>query len=564
MLKSLFIKNVALISRLSVDFDEKINVFSGETGAGKSIIIDALEFLLGAKADKSLIRHGEDTSVVEGVFDVTNCLAVKSLLSELNFDEDDEILISRSMALSGRNEIKINGRSVTLSVLRDVTSKLVDVHGQSEHFALSKVSTHLELLDKFGKAELSDKKAAYTKEYEKYVALKKELAAFGGDEGERARLIDLYSFQIEEIEEANLFEGEEEELSARFALVTNAEKIATALSGAHEAMSGEMGAMSSLSAARDFLSSIDNLSDKIPELKERLSSCLIELDDVSETISDMVEELDFDDREADKIAERLERIKALKRKYGKNYAEIAAFLERTKKECEKLVNASEEIERLNAEIEKQRQTLKIVGNALTKERKTVAKRFSDKIVSELKELGMENASFDVEFKDGDFDELLSKDGLDSVEFMFSANLGEPLMPLIKVISGGEMSRFMLGLKTITAGLDNIGTLVFDEIDTGISGKIAHVVAEKFVRLSKSCQLLVITHLPQIAATADKSLFIAKGVVGDHTETSVKVLSEDEKLSELVRLSGAKAESSAAKENAKELEEYYKTLKNQKE
>ncbi len=560
MLKSILIKNIALIKELSVCFDEKINVFSGETGAGKSIIIDALEFLLGAKADKSLIRHGEDSAIVEGVFDIFDNTSVKATLVELGFSEDDELLITRSMTASGRNEIRINGRASTLSMLREITSKLVDVHGQSEHFALSKVATHLELLDKFGSDEILEKKQNFEKEYNVLTGLKKELASFGGNERERARLIDLYSFEIEEIEEAKLQDGEEEELNARFSLVTHAEKIAAALSAAHEELSGETGGIGVISCAKDSLSMIDSLSDEIPPLKERLKGCLIELEDISETINDIAEKLDFDEREADTIAERLEKIKTLKRKYGKNIEEIFAYLEKTRAEYDKLTNAAEEIERLTFEIEKQTEKLRKLGAELTIIRKKVAKSFSERIVSELKELGMENADFAVSFLDGEFEELLSKGGIDSVEFMFSANLGEPLMPLVKVISGGEMSRFMLGLKSITAGIDNIGTLVFDEIDTGISGKIAHVVAEKFIKLSKNCQLLVITHLPQIAATGDENLLISKSVVDNHTETSIRILSEEEKISEIVRLTGAKEESSAAKENARELFEHYRKLK----
>lgn len=560
MLKSLFIKNVALIKELSVCFDERINIFSGETGAGKSIIIDALEFMLGAKADKSLIRHGEETALVEGVFDISGSALAKSTLQGFGFDDDDEVMITRSMTVSGRNEIRINGRASTLAMLRELTSKLVDVHGQSEHFALSKVSTHLELLDKFGKDELSLKKEEFAAEYGKFTALKRELGTFGGSEGERARLIDLYGFQIEEIEEANLKEGEEDELNARFSVVTHAEKIATALSAAHEAMTGEIGGMTAFSAAREELSSIESLSDKIPPLKERLTSCLIELEDITETVSDLAEELNFDEREADIIADRLERIKSLKRKYGNGYEEIQEYLKKTREEYDKLTNAADEIARISAEISRQEGVLRRLGEDLSNARRDVAKKFSSRIVTELKELGMENASFEVEFKDGTFEELLTKDGIDSVEFMFSANMGEPLMPLVKVISGGEMSRFMLGLKSITAGIDNIGTLVFDEIDTGISGKIAHVVAEKFIKLSKNCQLLVITHLPQIAACGDENLLIAKGVKDGHTETSVRLLSCDERVSEIIRLSGAKEESDAACKNARELISHYQNLK----
>ncbi|MBR2070213.1 MAG: DNA repair protein RecN, partial [Clostridia bacterium] len=320
------------------------------------------------------------------------------------------------------------------------------------------------------------------------------------------------------------------------------------------------GANIGLGVAKDCISYIDNLDKRLPDIKSRINSCLIEINDVADTLTEILDGLNFDDREADKIADRLERIKALKRKYGQTYQDIMRYLEKTKKEYDKLKNASERIADLLLDIDFAKQEIKKIGGELTKARKDVAQQFSKKITDELRNLGMENAQFDVMFKEGDFEELLSKNGLDEVEFMFSANLGEPLMPLIKVISGGEMSRFMLGLKSITAELDSISTLVFDEIDTGISGKIAHVVAEKFVKISKTKQLIIITHLPQIAATGDNNLLISKSAVDGHTETKIKSLNGEEKILELVRLSGAKEANDIAITSAKQLEEHYSNIK----
>lgn len=560
MLKSLYVNNIALINKQNAEFSEKINVFSGETGAGKSIIIDALNFMLGAKADRSLIRHGEEKARVEGVFSLENREDVKQILSDFDILEEDDLLISRTLTYNGKNEIRANGRVITLSMLKEITHKLVDVHGQSEHFALSKISTHLELLDKYGKDKVEKEKVKFKEKYDNYLALKKELSSFGGSEGERERLLDLYGYQIEEIESAELEEGEEEELIARFAQITNVEKIAKNLSGAMLALSGEEGANIGLGVAKDCISYIDNLDKRLPDIKSRINSCLIEINDVADTLTEILDSLNFDDREADKIADRLERIKALKRKYGHTYQDIMRYLEKTKKEYEKLKNASERIADLLVEIDLAKQEVKKQGAVLTQVRKYVAQKFSEQITDELRNLGMENAQFDVMFKEGEFEELLSKNGLDEVEFMFSANLGEPLMPLIKVISGGEMSRFMLGLKSITAELDSISTLVFDEIDTGISGKIAHVVAEKFIKISKTKQLIIITHLPQIAATGDNNLLISKSAVDGHTETKIKSLNSEEKILELVRLSGAKEANDIAITSAKQLEEHYSNIK----
>lgn len=560
MLNNLYIKNIALISELTIDFHDTLNIFTGETGSGKSIIIDSLNFMLGAKTDKSLIRHGQEIAQVEGVFSIENRQDVKDALAEINLPQDDALIISRSMSQTGKNEIRLNGKVVTLSMLREISHKLVDVHGQSEHFMLSKVSSHLELLDKFGGVEIKNLKDEFAKIYEKLQTLKKELESFGGSPAERQRLIDLYSFQVKEIEDASLYDGEEEELDERFKVVTNIEKIATHIGGAIEALSSDDGAMTTVGSAFENLGYISDLNDRFSQLHERLKSLKFEIADIESVLQEESDSLSFDEKEADKIAERLETIKKLKRKYGITILKILEYCEKTAVECDKLSKCEDEIERINGDLEKVYTQLNQKGKVLTDARKTVAKEFEKTIVKELRELGMENSNFEVEFKDGNFESLLSRNGLDSVEFMFSANLGEPLKPLIKVISGGEMSRFMLGLKSISSDLDNIDTMIFDEIDTGISGKVAHVVAEKFVKISRKHQVIVITHLPQISATGDRNFLISKSVIDGQTLTSIKLLNSSEKVVEIARLSGAKELTESIVAHAKELIDMYDQMK----
>lgn len=558
MLNSLSINNIALITKLTTDFDEKLNIFSGETGAGKSIIIDAINFMLGAKTNKSLIRNGEEFALVEGAFDISGRQDIEEILLDLGIETDETLIISRQMNLKGKNTIRVNGKIVSLSMLRGISRMLVDVHGQSEHFTLAKIATHIDLLDKFGKNEIKNFKNEYIFAYDELQKLYKELNSFGGSDAERAHLIDLYNFQITEIEEANLTLDEEEQLNERFRLITNAEKIATSLEETLKALSVENGGIFSLSIASNELNSISHLNEQFPELVNRINSIRYECEDIESTLSDIQTELNFDDREADRVADRLELIKRLERKYGANITSIFEYLERTKKEYDKLTKSEEEISRINEGIEKAKIKTNDYAKKLTNVRKVVAKQFEELILKELSDLGIENANFEVYFKETNG--VLTRNGSDDVEFMFSANLGQPLKPLVKVISGGEMSRFMLALKSITAELDNIDTMIFDEIDTGISGKIAHVVAEKFINLSRNHQVIVITHLPQICATGDKNLLIAKNIIDEHTETTINVLSKDEKIVEVARLSGSKELNEITKNHAIELIDYYDKLK----
>ncbi len=554
MLKSLLIKNIALIEELHIDLSENLNIFSGETGAGKSIIIDSLNFLLNKKADKSLIRHGEEKAYVEGVFDITNREDIYLALENIGVEQEETLIITKSMNINGKTDIRINGKQVTLSMLREISHFLVDVHGQSEHFMLADVATHLELLDKFGGKEIATVFSEYSKTYQEYLSIKEQLASFGGSFEERQRLIDLYTYQIDEIENANLQENEINELEDRFKLISNVEKIATNISAVLSSLSSEEGALYAFSEAKRSLNTIENLSQIFPPLLERIRTIEIECDDIFSTISDYSESLNFDPREADKIADRLEFIKNLKRKYGSSIEEIYAYLDKTTAERDRLVHSTEEIERLNCELENILVKIKNIGLKLSKLRKDYAEKFEKNILTELCDLGMKNSKFTVaiNFNEDEF----NKNGFDEVEYMFSANVGEPLKPLIKVISGGEMSRFMLALKSITQELDNIPTMIFDEIDTGISGHIAHVVAEKFVKLSRKSQIIVITHLPQIASTGDTNFFIEKMEKDGRTVSTIVPLSYDQTIKEIARLSGSFVYDETSLTHAKLLKESF--------
>ncbi len=554
MLQSLSIRNIALIDSLNVNLETGLNVFSGETGSGKSIIVDSLNFLLGGRADKTLIRYGEETARVEGVFDVFGTPAQEALV-ELGFEREDTVIITRTFSLSGRSEIRLNGRPITLSMLRSVSEKLVDVHGQSEHQSLISVGTHLDLVDKFGKEECALLLARVGSAYDALCAVDRELSKFGGSEEERLRTVDLLEYQIEEIENAALYDGEEEELKRARTLAMNREKIAQGLAESVSMLSrGPQNASDGVFESARILSGLASYSPELDALSERLNSMRIELQDISDSLEDFADNMQFDGAEADRIEERYETIKALKRKYGHDIPAIFAYLEDAKERLLTLQQAEERIAELSKEREKCVDELYAASCDLSAVRKEVANRFENAIVRELADLGMKGSRFVVEFAPlpQKEDATFTANGLDMAEFMFSANTGEPLKPLAKVISGGEMSRFMLAVKKITCELDRIPTMIFDEIDTGISGKIARIVAEKFADVSKESQIIAITHLPQIAAMADANYLISKHVIEGKTLTRMNRLAEEEIVLEIARLSGSVELTEAARKNAEEL------------
>jgi len=559
MLSELNIKNIALIDSLSLKFSHGLNILSGETGAGKSIIIDALNFVLGERADKSLIRAGTDFATVEAVFGDYQTPEILEYLDDLGFEAEEILVLFRKMTQDGKNECRVNGRTVTLSMLKGLTELLCDILGQHEHQSLLNVRRHIALLDMLSPkiSELSADVAAKLKIYKE---IKDELERLG-DAAERARRIEIYSYQVEEIERAKIYEGEEEELLERRRKIRNMEKILSALEECAENLDGGEGsALSKIKAGISRVNSISEFDNRLEALSERLESARIEIKDVSAEISAIRDELGFDSYTAEKIEERLETVRKILRKYGGDFSEMTKFFENTARELETLKNADERVEELQNQLKTAEKTLVFALKEATKERKQTAKNLEERITSELSELGMGGSTFKAAFREisseGEMLEHATQNGCDSVEFLISPNVGEPLKPLAKIISGGEMSRFMLALKNI---LDNqIKTLVFDEIDTGISGHIAEVVARKLCRISRGAQVLAVTHLPQLAAMADSHYLIEKFAENGKTVTRLKLLSDN--LPEIARLIGGSDYSGHALPHAKEMKEHSEKFK----
>ncbi len=533
MLKVINLKNIALIKQGEINLSSGLNIFSGETGAGKSIIVDAMNFLLGAKADKNLIRHGESEACVEGVFDIFEREDVRKSLSDIGIEEDETLIISRKMQIDGRNEIRICGKICTLNMLKSITAKIFDVHGQSEHFALSKSSYQGELVDKFAKNEEIRKE--FSENFAKYKAIQEEMNDFAGDGDERARQIDVYRFQIAEIEEANLQIGEEEELAEKFKIFSSAEKLKEALYECSGNLSDE-NALAFIYAAEAAIARIAKFGGDFDELSQRLKSVAVEVEDIFETSKDKLESVDFDEEEINRVGTRLDVIKRLKRKYGDSIAEIEEFHKNACEKLEKLENAEFHLAKLQKQLDKLTKTLENIGGKLTAIRMEKAGDLALQIENELHEVGMENAVFSVAFEKLNLQNASAR-GLDKMEFMFSANLGESQKPLSKIISGGEMSRFMLAMKNITAAIENIDSMLFDEIDTGISGNVGHLVSEKFISIAKKHQVIAISHLPQICASGKSNFYIYKESENGQTFTHIKQLSRTEKIAEVSRLSG---------------------------
>lgn len=566
MLCQLSIENIALIDKLSLELKDGLNILSGETGAGKSIIIDSLNFVLGERADKSLIRYGTDKASVEAVFEEYITPAVSSYLDDLGIETEDVLVIRRKMSVDGKNECRINGRISTLSTLKGLTELLVDIHGQHEHQSLLKSANHISLLDKLGEKNIEKDKTEVERDFKDYSSLKKEFARFGNSD-ERERKLDILTFQIDEIEKADVKDGEEDELLTARKRIRNMEKIISALEGAKNLLDGydSQSVSASIKNSVSLLNTISSFDDDIQPIADRLDSCKVEITDISETLADMLERLDFDSRSADKIEERLEVVRSILRKYGGSFESLQKFYDEAKKEASILANAAERVEELEIEIDKA--SKKLLGSAknLSLERRKVANKFEKDIMKELCDLGMSGSTFKVEMTTKEDVDDISANGMDSVEFMISPNVGEPLKPLAKIISGGEMSRFMLAFKNILAGVDDIGTMVFDEIDTGISGNISQVVSEKMCNISRARQVIAVTHMPSLAAMADNHYLISKSTENGKTLTHVDLLDDD--TDEVARLIGGNDYSIYAVPHAKEMkanaQRYKNSLKNEK-
>ena len=554
MLSRLSIKNVALIESADIEFGEGLNVLSGETGAGKSVILDSVNFVLGAKADRSMIRHGESECLVKAEFSVSESSKAVRLLREMDIDTDGDIIISRKFSETGKNAIKINGNTVTASMLRQVTDSLVDVHGQSEHFFLLKESNQLKTLDAVVGAELLPHKELLLALLKEKKQIEERISMLGGDEKERGRRLDILRYQIEEIEAAALQENEEEELLSRRNKIMHLEKILTAVQDAVGVLSAEGGVSDGLRMATRLVNGVAKFDEAYAAIGERLDSVSSETADIVETLNDLGSELYFDENEAAEIESRLDTIRALKRKYGANKAEIDEYYEKIRAEYDLLSDCEGQFAQLTANQEKNLKKIYSVCTKITQLRKAKGQDFCQRVTEELKTLNIRSAQFDIEFKEYTEEDAkrANSGGLDEICFMFSANAGEPMKSLGKIISGGEMSRFMLAVKTQLSDVNEISTYIFDEIDAGISGKTAKVVGEKLAKIAKNTQIIAVSHLAQIAVLSDTEYLIEKQELSGKTLTKVFALDSAQKTQEIVRLLGRSGEDEYARKHAEEL------------
>ncbi len=554
MLAMLCVKNVALISEADIEFDDGLNVLSGETGSGKSVILDSINFVLGSKADRSMIRYGENEAIVRAEFIVDKHSEPVKALEEYDIESDGTIIITRRLSVDGKGTIKINGNTVTAAMLKNVTQHLVDVHGQSEHFFLLSEYNQLKVIDGLCGSKAEVLKAELSALISEKNSYKKQIAALGGDESERARKLDLLAFQINEIEKADIKVGEFEELKVRQNVLLNVEKIMSAINGARSILNDDGGCCEGIVSAERLINQISNIDESYEQIRSRLESVGAEISDISDTLSDVADSLVFDGAEAEHVDERLTLIKLLKKKYGADEEEILEFKDKARKEYEAISDSAAQIERLTAKIIECNEKIYALCLELTKTRKQACAAFCKNVEEQLKDLNIPNAQFDVSFKayDKNTANLQSIDGSDEICFEFSANKGEPLKPLNKVISGGEMSRFMLAIKTQLKDLNGISTYIFDEIDAGISGYTAGTVAKKFLNISQSTQILAVSHLPQVCAASDAQYLIYKVEHEGKTVTKVKKLTSEQKIDEVIRLTGGSKDSEAARINANEL------------
>ncbi len=560
MLQSLTIKNIALIKGLTIDFSEGFNVLTGETGAGKSLVIDSLALLLGEKADKSLISYGENFASVEAVF-VTELDDILNKLEEFGLDRESTIVISRKLSIDGKNECRVNGKTFTLSMLKTLTAPLMDLHGQFQHQELLKETNQLRVIDEFGGVSLARVKEDYKKVYQELKNINKQLSGFNFNSRDREKMIDLYSFQINEIEEANFVDGEEECLKEFRIKVLNQEKIAMSLERISSFFDGggEVFGLLELVKKSDYeLLEVLKYLPELEDISKRLSSARYELEDIAESVESAKRELDIDAGAAEQNEKRLDLLSSLKKKYGSNICEINAYLAQIKGEYDKLINSAEIVERLEKQKQQATESLIQKAEVLTKIRKETAEKFANCVKSELIELSMKNAQFYVDFTNLGID-ACDDTGFDGIEFMFSANLGQPAKPLNKVASGGEMSRFMLAVKNITADIECVDTMIFDEIDTGISGDTANVLAQKLASIGKKHQVICVTHLAQVASFGKAHFKITKVVQNGTTETLLKLLSDNERVEEIARIIGGSV-SDHSREHAKLMLESGKTFR----
>jgi DNA repair protein RecN (Recombination protein N) len=545
MLSRLIIKNIALIDMLEVQFSDGLNVLSGETGAGKSIIIDSVNLVLGERADRELIRTGAQTAAVEAWF--SGVCGVEDILSDQQIEVGEELVLSRELSLTGRNICRVNGTLVSLAVLKALSDRLVDVHGQHEHQSLLNEKNHILLLDEFGDT-IKQALADVEKAYDAYMAVIKKQKMLFGNDGDRERRIDILKFQISEIKLANIAQGEEDELLAQRNRLNAAEKIMEALAAAYSLLyeAEPINALSALKEASRRLQGISDVDVRYGDMAAKVDDAFYSLEEVIFAVRGEMSEGFFDPDALERIEDRLALIGSLKRKY-QDPLSSGVFLQKAEQELADLEDSEALLKELSQKAQQLKQQIYNGSVRLSQLRRDAAKHLEQLVVRQLKDLGMSSASFEVMFDSmpGIDDAAYSRNGFDTVEFYISTNRGEPVKPLRKVASGGEVSRIMLAIKNIAADTGGIPTMIFDEIDTGISGRIAQVVAEKLHNISCGRQVVCVTHLPQIASMADTHFLISKHSDEATTRTSLCALTEPERIREIARLTGGESKVSLA-------------------
>ena len=552
MLQELSIQNFAIIPKLNISFQPGMTVLTGETGAGKSIIIDAVGLLTGGRGSQDFIREGADKAVLQGLIDVEPGQPITQLLDELGIPlEDNQLLIHRELHKSGRNVIRVNGSLVNATTLKEIGQHLVDIHGQNEHQELMQVERHLSLLDEYGKKTIGPVLEKYRVAYDTYRSLESAFHKRQADEQAWAQRLDMLSFQSKELADASLVEGEEEMLEAEYQELTNFQDVLAALSKAHEALDGDWdnNGLETISTAMSAMEDIEELSPKYATLTEAVRGAYYELQEAASEILSVRDGLEFDEERLREVDDRLNLIRSLERKYGATITDVLAHQAKVDAELAEMGGGEQSAAELAEQVEVAEQKARTLAEKLHELRLKAAKQLATKIHEQLSDLYMEKAVFSAhitELKE------LNATGLDAVEFYIQTNPGEGAKPLVKIASGGELSRMMLAMKTIFSREQGITSIIFDEVDTGVSGRVAQGIAEKIAVIGRYSQVLTITHLPQVAAVADNHYFIEKQVVGDRTETSIHTLSEDERVNEVARMLSGDELTDAAKENARDL------------
>ncbi|MEG0372072.1 MAG: DNA repair protein RecN [Clostridium sp.] len=560
MLLRLHIKNFALIDKADIRFTTGLNILTGETGAGKSILIDSINFILGEKQSKDIIRMGEVSAYVEGIFSV-DIIEVNTLLQENGIEAEENIIISREISQAGKSVSRINGRAVTIGLLRLIGKFLIDIHGQHEHQSLLNDESNIKILDLFCGNKLENIKEQYKLKYKRYIYLKEQIKKISTNEKEKLRMIDLLSFQNQEINDANLIIGEDEELSIKKELLLNSGKIHSSLDNIYNKLYfsqiGESAKDAIGSSLKSFVS-IGEYDPRLTSMKESCENIYYSLEALIEDIRDYRLSIDYNDDLINEVEERLDTISKLRRKYGSTIEEVLLFNQNIILELSSIEKSDETLLELEKEKKELIKELENLAGRISEIRKKNGLMLQKLIEGELRTLGMEKAIFEVSVSvlDG-----ISLNGNNLVRFLMTANPGQPLKLLSKVASGGEISRIMLAIKTVIADIDSIPTLIFDEVDTGISGRTAQAVAEKMSIISKSHQILCVTHLPQIAAMSDNHFKIQKIANNESTATKVDSLTKNQKIEELARMLGGATITDLTRKNALEVLELADRYKN---